>query len=207
MIEIQIDQREIDRQLTRLGRVPRRLSQCVVQALRVTVPEVRKKVIGTLEAEVAVGHRFIRRAVKAVRYSDDGAQFRVFSKNLLLDDYELSPREQTARPGVQSRNWPGFEYKLRKNGKTYHSFGTLTGRDGTGSVPFLAQTQSGNLRVMYRRNKDRSEPGKDVFLAYAPSIQYHAVAPEVEEVARATAMRLFHENLDHIVSVQLGENA
>lgn len=207
MIEIQFDQSEINRIFDRLGRVPRRLSQYVTQALRATVPEVRKDVIGTLEAEITVGSKFIKRAVKTVRYSEEGAQFRVFSKSLFLDDYELAPREQTAREGVQSRNWPGFKYKLRKGGRTYHSFGTLPGASGTGSVPFLGTTQSGNLRVMYRRNAARTETGKDVFLAYAPSIQYHAVAPEVEDAARETAMRLFHENLDRRVSAQLGEDA
>lgn len=207
MIEIQIDQRELERQLARLGGIPRRLSQCVAQALKATIPKVRKEVIGTLEDEITVGRRFIRRAVKAVRYSEENAQFRVFSKSLFLDDYELTPREQTAHTGTSSRNWSGFTYRLRKGGNEYSSLGTPTGRDGTGSVPFLAKTESGNLRVMYRRNPNRSEPGKDVFLTYAPSIQYHAAAPEVEDVARETSMRLFHENLDRIVTATLGSRS
>lgn len=54
---------------------------------------------------------------------------------------------------------------------------------------------------MYRRNADHVQAGEDkVFLAYAPPIQYHAVAPEVEEAARATSMRLFHDALHRAVN-------
>lgn len=196
MIEIQFDQRIIAQQLARLGGVQHQLARAVKSALMATAPEVRKEVIGVLEQDIAVGRKFVRRAVRAVRHLSESSEFRVFSKSLFLDDYELEPREQTARQGVRSKEWPGFTYKLRQGGKTFHSYGTPTGSDGTGGTPFLAMTASGQLRVMYRRNKNRVESGEnDVFLAYAPPIQYHAAAPQVEDHARETTMRIFHAKL------------
>lgn len=53
---------------------------------------------------------------------------------------------------------------------------------------------------MYRRNPGRVRAGEDkVFMAYAPPIQYHAVAPHVEQTARDTAMRIFHQELTRAV--------
>ena len=147
MIEIQFDMNEIQRALDRLYGSKKLLSEAVSSALIVTVPEVRKRVIGVLQDKVTVGDKFIKRAVKTAQIQAGLGQFRVVSKRLFLDDYELSPRVQTAKPGMQSRNWPGFSYKLRKDGKTYHSFDTPTGSDGTGSKPFIAMTSKDTLRV------------------------------------------------------------
>lgn len=208
MIEIQIDQQRLDKELARLQGSAYRLSRAVKIALYEVTPQVRAEVIGVLEKNITVGSKFVRRAVKAVRHMGDSAQFRVFSKSLFLDDYELTPREQTARAGTRSKDWPGFTYKLRNDGKTFHSFGTPTGRDGTGSTPFIAKAASGNLRVMYRRNPNHVQSGEDnVFLAYAPPVQYHAVAPEVEELARATSMRLFHDALRRAIDELLAGRA
>ena len=204
MIEIQFDMNEIQRALDRLYGSKKLLSEAVSSALIVTVPEVRKRVIGVLQDKVTVGDKFIKRAVKTSQIQAGLGQFRVVSKRLFLDDYELSPRVQTAKPGMQSRNWPGFSYKLRKDGKTYHSFDTPTGSDGTGSKPFIAMTSKDTLRVMYRRNSGHIDEGeRDVYLAYAPPIQYHAVAPEVEEAARETSMHIFTEALERAVSNML----
>ncbi len=200
MIEIQIDQRQIAAELARLGGVQHNLARAVRAALMATAPQVRADVIGVLERDIAVGNKFVRRAVKAVRDRGDAAEFRVFSKSLFLDDYELEPRERTARPSIRSKEWPGFTYRLRRDGKQFHSYGTPTGAHGNGSVPFLAYTGRGTLRVMYRRNARNVQAGEEnVFLAYAPPIQYHAVAPRVEETARNTAMRIFHQELTRAV--------
>lgn len=207
MIEIQIDQRQIAAELARLGGVQHNLARAVKAALMATAPKVRADVIGVLERDITVGKKFVRRAVKAVRSMGAGAEFKVFSKSLFLDDYELEPREQTARLGVRSKEWPGFTYRLRRDGKLFHSYGTPTGSDGTGSTPFIAPTARGTLRVMYRRNPDHAQGGDDVFLAYAPPIQYHAVAPQVQETARNTAMRIFHQELTRAVDNILGGRA
>lgn len=206
MIEIQFDPHLINEALARLDGVQHNLARAVKSALMATAPQVRTEVLGVLIRDVAVGNKFVRRAVKAVRNMGDSAEFKVFSKRLFLDDYELTPREQTARLGVRSKDWPGFTYKLRRSGDTYHSLGTPTGSDGTGSTPFLARTSGGNLRVMYRRNPEH-QGNDDVFLAYAPPIQYHAVAPHVEEAARNTAMRIFHTELERAVDSILAGRA
>ena len=196
MIEIHFDQRVIAQQLARLGGAHHNLARAVKSALMATAPQVRAEVLGVLERDITVGRKFVRRAVKAVRHLSTASEFRVFSKSLFLNDYELEPREQTARPGMRSKEWPGFTYKLRQGGKTFHSYGTPTGSDGTGSTPFLARTSGGELRVMYRRNPGHVQRGDDdVFLAYAPPIQYHAAAPQVEDAARETTMRIFHAHL------------
>lgn len=207
MIEIQIDQRQIAAELARLGGVQHNLARAVKAALMATAPKVRADVIGVLERDITVGKKFVRRAVKAVRDMGGSAEFKVFSKSLFLDDYELEPREQTARLGMRSKEWPGFTYRLRRDGKLFHSYGTPTGSDGTGSTPFIAPTARGTLRVMYRRNPDHAQGGDDVFLAYAPPIQYHAVAPQVQETARNTAMRIFHQELTRAVDNILGGRA
>ena len=204
MIEIQFDMDAIQRAVDQLHGSKKLLSKAVTSALIVTVPEVRKRVIGVLEDDVTVGKRFIKRAVKTAQFQAGLGRFRVVSKRLFLDHYELSPRVPTARPGVQSRNWPGFSYKLRRSGKTYHSFDTPTGSDGTGSKPFLGVTDNGTLRVMYRRNPGHVEDGqRDVYLSYAPPIQYHAVAPEVEEAAREPSMLIFNAALERAVDNML----
>lgn len=200
MIEIQFDPRLIDEALSRLGGVQHNLARAVKAALMATAPRVRADVIGVLVRDITVGNKFVRRAVKAVRNMGGSAEFKVFSKSLFLDDYELEPREQTARFGMRSKEWPGFTYRLRRDGKRFHSYGTPTGSDGTGSTPFIARTSRGTLRVMYRRNPGRVRAGEDrVFLAYAPPIQYHAVAPHVERTARDAAMRIFHQELTRAV--------
>lgn len=199
MIEIQIDERRLDAELARLGGMRHNLARAVKAALYATAPQVRLDVLGVLERDIAIGSTFVRRAVKAVRNMGDTAAFKIFSKSLFLDDYDLDPREQTARPGVRSKDWPGFTYRLRRDGKQFHSYGTPTGSDGTGGTPFLAPTGRGTLRVMYRRNPDHARGGDDVALAYAPPIQYHAVAPQVQETARNTAMRIFHKELTRAV--------
>lgn len=200
MIEIQINQRQIAAELARLGGVQHNLARAVKAALMATAPKVRADVIGVLERDITVGNKFVRRAVKAVRDMGGSAEFKVFSKSLFLDDYELEPRAQTARTGMRSKDWPGFTYRLRRDGRLFHSYGTPTGAHGNGSVPFLAYTGRGTLRVMYRRNPGRVRAGEDkVFLAYAPPIQYHAVAPHVEQTARDTAMRIFHQELSRAV--------
>lgn len=208
MIEIQIDQRQIAAELARLGGVQHNLARAVKAALMATAPKVRADVIGVLERDITVGKKFVRRAVKAVRDMGGSAEFKVFSKSLFLDDYELEPREQTARLGMRSKEWPGFTYRLRRDGKLFHSYGTPTGSDGTGSTPFIAPTARGTLRVMYRRNPGHVQAGEEnVFLAYAPPIQYHAVAPQVQETARNTAMRIFHQELTRAVDNILGGRA
>ncbi|MDE7065236.1 MAG: hypothetical protein K2O70_07185 [Desulfovibrionaceae bacterium] len=200
MIEIQFDPRLIDQALVRLGGAQHNLARAVKAALMATAPQVRADVIGVLVRDITVGNKFVRRAVKAVRNMGNSAEFKVFSKSLFLDDYELEPREQTARLGMRSKEWPGFTYRLRRDGKLFHSYGTPTGSDGTGGTPFLARTSGGNLRVMYRRNPGHVRAGEhDVFLAYAPPIQYHAVAPQVGDVARNTTMRIFHQELTRAV--------
>ncbi len=200
MIEIQFDPRLIDEALARLGGARHNLARAVRAALMATAPKVRADVIGVLERDITVGNKFVRRAVKAVRNRGDSAEFKVFSKSLFLDDYEVDPRERTARPGMRSKEWPGFTYRLRRDGRQFHSYGTPTGAHGNGSVPFLAYTGRGTLRVMYRRNPGHVQAGEEnVFLAYAPPIQYHAVAPHVEETARDTAMRIFHQELSRAV--------
>lgn len=200
MIEIRFDPRLVDEALARLGGMQHNLARAVRAALAATAPQVRREVIGVLARDVTVGNKFVRRAVKAVRNRGESSEFRVFSKSLFLDDYELEPRSRTARPGMRSRNWPGFTYRLRRDGRLFHSYGTLTGAHGNGSVPFLAYTSRGALRVMYRRNaRNVRAGGENVFLAYAPPIQYHAVAPQVEEAARVTSMRIFHQELDRAV--------
>ena len=208
MIEIQFDPRVIDEALSRLGGVQHNLARAVKAALMATAPKVRADVIGVLTRDITVGGTFVRRAVKAVRNRGDAAEFKVFSKSLFLDDYELEPREQTARTGIRSKNWPGFTYRLRRDGRRFHSYGTPTGSDATGGTPFIARTSRGTLRVMYRRNPGRVRAGEDrVFLAYAPPVQYHAVAPHVERTARDTTMRIFHEELNRAVDAILAGRA
>lgn len=199
MIEIHFDAERIDEALRRLHGSEHLLSQAVRRAVQVAAPGVRRAVRVHLEQEVTVGPRLVRRAVKAVRDYGNEARFRVFSKNLLLDDYKLTPRERTARRGVRSSRWPGFSYRLRKSGPVFNSLGTLGGGTGTGSHPFLADTGEA-LRGMYRRANG------EIFLVYGPSVQYHACAPEVEEEAREVGMELFHEALDRAVSRLLKEN-
>lgn len=201
MIEIQFDADKIDEALRRLHGSRHLLSRAVGVAVRATAPEVRRTVIGVLENEVLVGSRFIRRAVRSVRDFGNQSRFRVFSKRLLLDDYRLTPRERTARKGIRSSRWPGFEYQLRKDGPTFNSLGAIGGGTGTGSHPFLGNIGGGEeLRAMYKRANG------EVFLVYAPSIQYHACAPEVEEYAREVSMATFHDALDRAVSRLLKEN-
>jgi len=203
MIEISFDERVIEQQLARLSGAQHRLAQAVKRAVMATVPQVREAVLGVLEQDIPVGNRFVRRAVQAVRHLEGRSEFRIFSKRLFLDDYELTPRTQTARTGIRSSDRSGFMYLLRRGGKMFHSFGTMTGRDGTGSKPFIARTGTGKLRVMYRRDNNRAAHGRDVFLAYAPPIQYHAVAPHVEDEARHTTARIFHKELASAVDAIL----
>lgn len=199
MIEIAIDKAQIERALKRLNGIEYRLNGAIKVALGATVPIVRAEIIGVLEKDVIVGKKFIARAVKRVRKMREGSySITIASKSLFLDDYAISPRRQTATLGVQSTHWEGFNYKLRHDGKMFNSRGTLTGTDYNGSTPFIAETERGELRVMYR-HKRRQTP----FLAYAPSIQYHAVGPHVQEAAEEKSMEVFHQKLMEAVNTIL----
>lgn len=199
MIEIQFDADKIDEALRRLHGSEHLLARAVRAAVGATAPAVRRDVLVHLEQEVTVGSRFVRRAVKAVRDYGNEARFRVLSKRLFLDDYRLTPRERTARKGVRSSRWPGFNYQLRQSGPVFNSLGAIGGGTGTGSHPFLADNGE-TLRAMYRRANG------EVFLIHAPSIQYHACAPEVEEGARNISMELFSAALERSVSRILKES-
>lgn len=117
VIEIQFDMNEIERALDKLYGSKKLLSEAVSSALSVTVPEVRKRVIGVLKDEVTVGERFIKRAVKTAQIRSGLGEFRVVSKRLFLDDYELSPRVPTARPGNAISELAGLFIQVAKKRK------------------------------------------------------------------------------------------
>lgn len=196
MIEIQIDQREIERQLARIGNMPVRLAECVRLAMKDTAPAVRQRVIDTLKSRTYIFEQTIEKSVGRVLYNDGGARFRISSGgNLPLEEYSsIDPLEQTARKGMSSRNWPGFSYRFSTSGKEYNSLGTLTGKDGKGSIPFLVPVSSGGnqLQVKYRHSNK-------LFRLFGPSVQYHAMMPEVLAAARELGQQLFSAHLDRIV--------
>jgi hypothetical protein len=196
MIEIVIDNKDIEKALQRLDGDRNKLTQAVRDIVPVAARRVRRDVIEYLDRTVALAPKrgiLVKRAVKALRHMDGQSRFSIASKRLLLDDYDINPRAVTAQKGVPVKSRKPFHYHLRKHGALYGSRSTLTGRMGAGSIPFIARTQSGNLRVMYRsaNTGEHDTP----LLVYAPSIQYHAVTPELEERERELGARIFGEEL------------
>lgn len=200
MIEIVIDSRALESALEEVNGCEAKLRLAVKKAIPVVAAQVRREVIGYLGENVALAPQhgaLIKRAVKALQNRDGESRFRIASKRLLLSDYDVSPREATARAGVPVRQRKAFHYHLRVGGERYSSLSALTGRLGNGSIPFIARTLSGELRVMYRSaNKPSDEP----LLVYAPTVQYHAVTPEIEERAHDISMEFFRAALRKAIS-------
>ena len=186
----------MEKALQKLNGDKSKLLRMMKDVVPVVARRVRQDVIGYLDETVGLAPQrgaLIKRAVKAVRNFNGEARFNVVSKRLLLDDYFLIPRAVTAQKGVPIKQRKPFFYHLRKNGSMYSNLSALTGRLGTGGIPFLARSKkTGNLRVMYRSaNAEHDTP----LLMYAPTIQYHAVTPELEEREQELSARIFREEL------------
>jgi hypothetical protein len=196
MIELAFDEKEMDKALARLDGARDKLDRIVKEVVPDVAKQVRENVLEYLDETVAITPRkrgLVKRAVKAVRHQNGVSRFVVASKRLLLGDYDVNPLSVTATKGVPVKNRAPFYYRLRKEGRIFGSLSTLTGRAGEGSIPFIAKTPKGQLRVMYRKTNKATD---SLLLAYAPPVQYHAATPKLEEHIRDLSAELFSERLN-----------
>jgi hypothetical protein len=200
MIELQFDVKDIEAALIRLNGSQARLTQIVRDIVPIVARRVRQDVIGYLAETVALAPArgvLVKRAVKAVRNLPGESRFRVASKSLFLGDYDVSPFAVTAAPGVPVKRRRPFHYHLRRQGQRFSSLNTPTGEMGDGSIPFIARSHKGDLRVMYRSAK--TEEHDTALLVYAPPIQYHAATPELEDITQELSARIFREELENLL--------
>jgi hypothetical protein len=196
MIELVIDSKDMDNALQKLDGNKSKLLRMMKDVVPAVARRVRQDVIGYLDETVALAPTrgaLVKRAVKAVRNYNGESRFNIVSKRLLLDDYDIDPRVVTAQKGVPVKRRKSFSYHLRKHGELFNSLSALTGKLGDGSIPFIAMTHSGKLRVMYRSANvaEHDTP----LLVYAPTVQYHAATPEMEERAHTLSAQIFREEL------------
>lgn len=201
MIELHLDTEELEKALKLLGGSEYALKVAVRKAIPSVAEAVRKQVLTTLDKDVALAPKsgvLIKRAVKAVQNLGEGARFKVASKHLLLGDYDVTPLSITAKKGVRVKDRKPFHYHLRKGGERFssHSLAITSQRGNRGSLPFIAATREGHLRVMYRSPSDDHDTP---LLAYAPSVQYHAATPEMEQEALEVSTKAFREALLRVI--------
>ena len=188
MIELAFDQKDMDEALARLGGAKDKLDRIIRDIVPGVAQRVREEVLEHLGQTVALAPRkgaLVKRAVRALKHRGESS-FVVASRRLLLGDYDVDPMSVTAQPGVPVKMRSPFNYSLRHGGRRFSSLTAPT----AGSIPFIARTKDGRLRVMFRGSNDSLQ-----FL-HAPSIQYHAATPEVDERIQDLGAELFRSRLN-----------
>ncbi|MDL2268871.1 DUF4403 family protein [Desulfosarcina sp. OttesenSCG-928-A07] len=193
MIEFTFDTSEIEHELARIAHVPYAIEKALFPVVSEVVEAARTDLSRRLSKMVALDPKVIKRSVKMSRplVVENGvrAWINVSSKPIRLIEYDVQPRDVTARRGVASRHWPGFSYALR-HGKRMLSESLMEE-----SLPFItAIPRTGHLGVFRRYSKGISE-------VYGPKLQYHAAAPQIEERVIRGAELHFRELLPRIVSL------
>ena len=219
-VEITIDQTQLDAAMRRLEKVPYAVQRAVLPA----VSEMLRDTVAVLYrglGQVPLPHGRIRSAVRVtgVRMEGNVAVGRVMVRSprgIPLIEYDVDPAEITARPGMVSHNWPGFTYSLRA-GQRRRSADYPHGE----GLPFIARMPGGHLGVYYRTDWSawmKNEAGYGgrksglwgkgkrgvkehaaIRQAYAPSVQYHAADPEIEETIVGAASAKFPDILSRYV--------
>ena len=195
MIDLTFDMRLIEREMARLRRVPDALQRALFPTVSMVIEDSRGHLQTRLAATAALPDKTIKKAIKAhpARVSGQGAEGRIVvsSKGIPIIEYDVQPKEVTARKGSRSKSWPGFTFALRS--------GERREREGlpSDSLPFIAamsnKGKGGHLGVYHR-----SSAGKIKELI-GPSVQYHATTPEMEADLISHADSLFSRILPRVV--------
>ncbi|MDL2275147.1 hypothetical protein LJC22_03355, partial [Desulfosarcina sp. OttesenSCG-928-G10] len=117
MIDFTFDTEQIEREMARIAHVPHAIERALFPVVAEVVESARTDLSRRLSGMVAVDPKIIKRSIKMsrplVRGKGVAASIKVSSKPLRMIDYDVQPREVTARRGMASRRWPGFSYALR----------------------------------------------------------------------------------------------
>lgn len=183
-IELDINTDLIAKEMERIQHIPYAIQHALYPAVAEVMDKARSKLAERLDATVSLPVKMVRRSIKAgeTRISSERVEvsFSVYSKAIPLIEYDVAPKETTAKKGVRSTEWSGFSYALR-DGKRRESSEYLYGA----GLPFIAEMPGGHLGVYFRpgyRSKD-SASGKPTWAVkqiYGPSMQYH-FTPEMQQ--------------------------
>lgn len=196
MIELHFDTKLMDRQLSRIAKMPQAMERALYPAVAETIDFARSDIARRLASGVALAEKYVNRNVKASSPQISGgivqATVTVRTKQIPLIAYDVRPMQATARKGMRSKNWPGFSYALRK-GKRRMS--EALARE---SLPFIASMHNkgkgGHLGIFHRTGRGKIKE------LYGPRLQYHAAAPEVGEAASRAAEAYFRRALIRAVN-------
>lgn len=172
-IEITIDPAMLEEAMRRMEGIPYALQRAVFPAVSEILNGVRDELSEHIKTEVPLPDKIAKKAIKlsAPRLYNGTVmgEVGVGSATVPLINYDVQPAEITARPGMRSKQWPGFTYSLRKGDRRQSS------ELGHGvSLPFIARMPNGHVGVYYRTPSQMKQ-------AYGPTVQYHVATPDVEQ--------------------------
>jgi hypothetical protein len=211
-IEIRIDASEIDRAMRRLEKVPYALQRAVIPAVAEMMRGMAEHLSDYLESDIPLPAKLSRKAIRigSVRLQGNAVSGEIVARSahIPLIDYDAQPNAITARPGLSSRNWPGFTYTLRV-GARRQSRDLIKGA----GLPFIARMPGGHLGVYFRTGYQsgvrksgiwgKGGRGEKAHAAikqlYGPDVQYHIRNPAVEKMVVDYATDAFPIILDRYV--------
>lgn len=172
-IEIRIDPAELDEAMRRMEGIPYALQRAVYPAVAEVLDGVRDDIAKHVKSDVPLPDKIAKKAIRLSMPRMSGGtvvgEVSVGSATVPLIHYDVQPQAITARPGVCSKQWPGFTYALRTGERRQSS------ERGQGvGLPFIARMPSGHVGVYYRTTSQMKQ-------AYGPTVQYHVATPEVEQ--------------------------
>lgn len=199
MIELHFDAALIEEQMKRLEKVPYAVQRALYPAVAEVMSLAKDELSQKLAADVSLPAKLIRQSVKSLtpRINGNGVEgyVRVASKAVPLIEYDVEPKEVTARKGLRNKQWPGFSYSLRSGARRRRE--ELEGLEHMKGLPFIASMHNrgrgGHLGI-YRRTAF----GQTKEL-YGPYVQYHATTPEMEAALISSAEGNFLRILPRVV--------
>lgn len=200
MIALNFDTDFIDAALARMEKIPYAVQRALWPAVAEVIDMVRVELAERLIEDVPLPARFIRQSIKCGTSRSDGqgvvANLRVASKPLPLIEYDVKPKEVTARKGMRNIHWPGFSYSLSSGERRQRE--ELEGLEHMKGLPFIAtmhnNRKGGHLGV-YRRTQQG-----EIKEFYGPRMQYHATTPEIEAYLIQRTEDNFRQILPRIVN-------
>jgi len=178
-VEITIEPQELDAAMERLKDVPYAFQRAVYPAVAEVMQEVRNHLAEYISSDVPLPPKAALKAIRlyAPRMQGDGVvgEVVVQSRMFPLIDYDVQPKEITARKGLHPRQWPDFTFSLRR-GDLRAGRSRVQGV----SLPFIARMPAGHLGVYYRTGRKTKKGNVQIKESYGPTVQYHVATPEVE---------------------------
>ncbi len=116
MISITFDEKLIEREMKRLGKVPYAVQKALYPAVSEVLRIARSSLAAHLKSDIPLPPRVIEKSIRLSQTVASGqsaeGSLTVAGRAVPLINYDVQPQEITARKGMRPKQWPGFSYSL-----------------------------------------------------------------------------------------------